>query len=529
MRESAASIYAPENATAARFTLERLTHLLAAGPAVIYSAGIYPNSATTFISENVVDQLGYEPREFLLDPRFWGKNLHPDDLQAFYEGLTRVGREGRQTLEYRFRHRDGGYRWIIDEVRLVTNGGGRPREMIGCMIDITERRRGQEGSRRQDRAESLREKREALGRLAGGVAHDFNNLLTTILGYGRLLRSGLEPDHPLQREIDEILHAGERATRLTRQLTLLQRGDIAEPGVVDLNRVVTDLTGMVEDTVGATIRLEVALAPGSCNVSATQGELEQMLLDLSVNARRAMPHGGQLKIETARVDLPDEDPRGAASEFVAFKVTDTGAGIAEEERRHVFEPYVATGPGDHGRGLGLAIVDAIAQRHGGFAEVDSRPGLGSSFRVFLPRFENRRPSPTPIEQTGRMRRLGGPETILLVEDEISVRRLVRRNLESLGYHVIEAQDGLDALAKFDGNGHIDLVLSDVVMPGMAGPELAETLRKRRPDLRFLFATGYPDERLLDPGLCRPDTRVIQKPFEMATLAREVRAALSGRD
>jgi signal transduction histidine kinase/CheY-like chemotaxis protein len=371
---------------------------------------------------------------------------------------------------------------------------------------------------RRNAEEQLRQsqKMEAVGRLAGGVAHDFNNLLGVILGYSELLL-GQELGPASRRKVDQIHKAGNRAAALTRQLLAFSRKQVLAPKVLDLNALVTEFTRMLPRVLGEDIKLVITEGPGLGQVKADPGQLEQILMNLSVNARDAMPEGGRITIATSNVALADEVTGGAAGSFVMLAVSDTGCGMDAETRSHVFEPFFTTKPQGQGTGLGLATVYGIMKQSDGHVEIDSAPGSGTTLRLYFPRIDQpveelRAATPEPERH--------GTETVLLVEDETALRELVARLLRKRGHTVLEADCGATALEVADGYpGVIDLLLSDVVMPGMTGRQVAQEITLRRPTTKVVFMSGYSDEALGARGILDPGTILLQKPFTGPALDR----------
>jgi signal transduction histidine kinase/ActR/RegA family two-component response regulator len=372
------------------------------------------------------------------------------------------------------------------------------------------------------------QKMDAIGRLAGGVAHDFNNLLTVILGRTEILLEPLPPEDPMRRGIELIRRTAGRAAELTRQLLAFSRKQVLEPVVLDLNTVATEMKDMLGRLIGEDIALLTTPSPGLGRVKADRGQIEQVLMNLAVNARDAMPQGGRLILETAEVELDEEYARrhvGARpGPHVMLAVSDTGTGIPREIRSQIFEPFFTTKEPGKGTGLGLATVYGIVKQSGGYIEVESEPGRGTTFRIYLPRFDA--PSaagdrgPRPAAATG------GTETILLVEDEEGVRELARDILRANGYTVLEARNGPEALLICERHqGPLDLLLTDVVMPRMSGRELAERLAPLRPDLRVLYMSGYTDDAVIRHGVLGAGTAFLQKPFTPAVLVQRVRETL----
>jgi signal transduction histidine kinase/ActR/RegA family two-component response regulator len=372
------------------------------------------------------------------------------------------------------------------------------------------------------------QKMDAIGRLAGGVAHDFNNLLTVILGRTDLLLGPLAPEHPMRRGIELIQRTAGRAAELTRQLLAFSRKQVLEPVVLDLNAVTADMKDMLGRLIGEDIALLTTPTPGLGRVTADRGQIEQVIMNLAVNARDAMPQGGRLILETANVDLDDDYLRrhvGARpGPHVMLAVSDTGTGIPREIQSQIFEPFFTTKEPGKGTGLGLATVYGIVKQSGGYIEVDSEPGRGTTFRIYLPRCDA---EPVAAERGSRPEvGAGGTETILLVEDEEGVRELARDILRASGYTVLEARNGAEALLLCERHqGPLDLLLTDVVMPRMSGRELAERLTPLRPDLSVLYMSGYTDDAVIRHGVLGAGTAFLQKPFTPVTLVQRVRETL----
>jgi PAS domain S-box-containing protein len=409
---------------------------------------------------------------------------------------------------------------LVSGQPIVDAAGGK----LGAVIaihDITDRKKLEVLLRQA-------QKMEAVGRLAGGVAHDFNNLLTAIIGYADLMRLKLAGDDAARRDLDEIAKAGARAADLTRQLLAFSRQQVLEPRVLDLNAIVTELDKMLRRLIGEDIDLSTVTATGLGRVKADPGQIEQVLMNLVVNARDAMPDGGKITIETADVDLDSGYTSGRVDlepgRYVMLAVSDTGTGMDAEVRTRIFEPFYTTKPLGKGTGLGLSTVHGIVKQSGGHIEVYSEPGQGTTFKIYLPRIdEAASPAPARPVLDARSR---GSETVLLVEDEDAIARVVRASLELQGYTVLQATDGSEAIATCErADQSIDLLITDVVMPLMSGPELVRRITTIRPDLKILYISGYTDRALVHQGLRDRGSAFLQKPFTPDTLARKVRDVL----
>src|SRR6266508_144370 len=467
--------------------------------------------------------LGYDLTEFV------GRNaldlIHPDDREAVVARLTEAMMHPRVRVDVSARvlHKDGSWRYLEG---IFTNLLDDP--SVGAIVnnyrDVTERRSLQEQVIQA-------QKMEAVGRLAGGVAHDFNNILTAIGGYTDLLRADLAPDDPRRQDVDEIHRAAARAAALTQQLLAFSRRQVMQPKVLDLNALVLDIEKLLRRLIGEDILLASVLDRQLGHVRADPGQLQQVILNLAVNARDAMPGGGRLTIETRNVDLheqyADEHRAVIPGRYVLLAVRDTGAGMDAETQAHLFEPFFTTKGLGKGTGLGLATVYGIVKQSGGHIWVDSELGHGTTFKIYLPRVDE---PAEPLEEPSSAppARLRGTERILLVEDEAAVRAVTRQLLQRNGYDVIEAPEGTAALALLQaGAVTVDLLLTDVVMPGMGGRELAQRVVPRYPGLRVLFMSGYTDDAVVRHSILEDGVNYLQKPFHPEALLRKVREVLDG--
>ncbi|MEP6835668.1 MAG: response regulator, partial [Gemmatimonas sp.] len=421
------------------------------------------------------------------------------------------------------RRKDGGR--IPLEMAFSSFELNNKQHFTGILRDLTERS-ALEAQLRQS------QKMEAFGQLAGGVAHDFNNLLTIIIGCSDMLLPGLQRSDPAHELVTDIRTAGDRAAALTRQLLAFSRRQLLEPKIVNLNETVAEVEKMLRRLIGEDVILASNLDHSLQPVRVDPGQIEQVLVNLAVNARDAMPAGGQLTIETRNVVWTEEYCRihlgYMPGRYVMISMTDTGVGMTPDVKRRVFEPFFTTkGPGK-GTGLGLATVFGIVRQSGGQVNVYSEVNVGTSLQVYLPAFEQTG-EPLPTRENLDAMRMGS-EMVLLVEDEEAVRKIAKLALESHGYTVVEASSGADALSFAENFPKpIDLVISDVVMPGMSGRQFAEALRLQRPDFRLLFISGYTDDAVVRHGIVKANEAFLQKPFSPNTLARKVREVLDKPD
>ncbi|MBW8887510.1 MAG: PAS domain-containing protein [Fibrobacteres bacterium] len=423
-------------------------------------------------------------------------------------------------------------RWVVANTAKLTDGEGRMHLMIASAYDFTERKRAEMALKQSELHLRQSQKMEAVGRLAGGVAHDFNNLLTAINGYSELLSKSLDETDPMQETVFEIRRAGERAASLTRQLLTFSRRQLPANRMLDLNEVVAEIRQMLGRLIGEDILLRTGLEAVG-RIHADPGQMEQLLLNLALNARDAMPTGGIMTICTATVFL-EQESEGALfpvvpGRYLKLSVSDTGIGMDEEVKAHLFEPFFTTKPAGQGTGLGLSTVYGIVKAAGGNLSVTSNPGQGSSFSIYLPVADQPRAlaEEDGVETAGgHFHSEPGRETILLVEDEDMVRRLVGQVLTSQGYHVVQAASGSEALdAAARHQGRIDLLLTDVVMGGMSGRELAEKLMALLPDLKVVYMSGYTDDAILRHGVSHKGEAFLGKPFSPGALVRKLRDVL----
>jgi PAS domain S-box-containing protein len=642
-----------ERDAALRTAQERLAHVVSSSPAVLYSLKVEGQELVPmWVSANIVRLTGYTQKENL-GADWWAEQVHPEDRQRVIAQSPTLLSEGYVSREYRFRHKDGTYRWVGDEQMLVRNAAGNPVEVVGSWSDVSPRKQaelrlveseeqyrllfdsnpqpmwvydeeslafiavndaavnhygyshreflgmtirdirpseeaqrldehllqpGQEADRKafhsprvwthrkkdgsliqveiavgsiefrgrkarlallSDVTERKRletqliqsQKMDSVGRLAGGVAHDFNNLLGVITGYGELLSKRLPNEPRLEKYVQDILKAAERAAGLTRQLLAFSRKQVLQPRILDVNTVVAEMEKMLRRLIGEDVQLVTILDEHLARVKADQGQMEQVLMNLAVNARDAMPQGGRLTIETANIDLDQTYARSrpgvTPGPHVMLAVSDTGQGMDKEILGHIFEPFFTTKEAGKGTGLGLATVHGIVKQSEGHIFVYSEPGQGTTFKIYLPRVEVERVAETTAAPEAELAR--GSETVLLVEDEESLRSIVRECLEASGYTVIEARHAGHALEIADRHpAPIHLLITDVVMPGMGGSRLAVALAASHAETKVLYMSGYTDDAVVLHGVLAADVSFLQKPFTTESLARKVREVLDRR-
>ena len=433
-----------------------------------------------------------------------------------------------ETFERTYRRKDGTTLPVLIEDRVIRDKKGGITGIRSMIEDITERRRAEEALKKSEEQLRQWQRVEAIGRLAGGVAHDFNNLLMTIKGCSELLLRELDSNNPRREEVEEIRKAAERATALTRQLLAFGRRQVLQPQVLDLNEVVANMDRMLQRLIGEDIQLLTVLDPELWPVKVDPGQIEQVIMNLAVNARDAMPGGGKLTIETGNVVLDEDYARRHVSvkpgPCVMLAVTDNGCGMDQETQSHLFEPFFTTKKTGEGTGLGLSTVYGIIKQSGGNIWAYSELRQGTTFKIYLPRVEEAvktyKPKVAPTASPG------GSETILLVEDEEAVRTIVSKILQNKGYTVLEAHHGPEALEICQAHeGPIHLMVTDVIMPHMSGRELAERLTISRPEVRVLFMSGYPDNAIVHHGVLGAGTAFLQKPFTLNALEGKVRELL----
>ncbi|HMI30778.1 MAG TPA: PAS domain-containing protein [Candidatus Limnocylindrales bacterium] len=458
-------------------------------------------------------------------PESWVNAIDPSDRGRVRVAALTLQSTGAYDIEYRIVRPGGEVRWIHDRAFPIQDEDGRVHRVAGVAEDITVRRQLEDQFRQA-------QKMEAVGRLAGGVAHDFNNLLTAIMGYAQLMRMRAPSDVRLMQDIQEILKASTRAANLTRQLLTFSRKEPGNPRILDLGALVSDICRMLRPLVGERVNIVVRTGVFLGAVKADPGQIEQVVLNLIVNARDAMPAGGSVKVETDNLDLGEahtgEHVGIRPGEYVLLAVSDTGIGMDEQTKARIFEPFFTTKAPEKGTGLGLSNVYGIVQQSGGTIRVASDPSWGTTFKIYLPRVEAKAETVPVSESLVQAPR--GTETILLVEDQDIVAAVVRGTLQSCGYRILEARNGADALLLWQKHGtSIRLILTDVVMPVMNGPEFVRRAREGHAEVKVLYMSGYTEQGFSTDDLLSPDDGFLPKPFAPLALARKVREVLDSEN
>ncbi len=477
------------------------------------------------LDHRAISMLGFHPGDSVTYTN-WADAIHPED-QGPTEELRQAAIRDRQPFSAQFRvlWPDGTTHWIAANGRgTYQKSSGRPLRMRGILLDVTERKQTEERLQEVVRL-------EAIGRLAGGIAHDLNNMLVAIMGFSDLLARTFEPDDPRREDVDQINRAATQSANLTQQLLAFARREIIRPRQMDLNRVVRYAAGMLRPVVGENIELVVRLSPTLGGIHADPPRVEQIVINLVLNARDAMPQGGRVEVETSAVELqansPVWQPESEApppGRYAVLSVHDTGHGMDPDTLQHIWEPFFTTKPAGQGTGLGLSVVYGSVKQSGGFVWAESELGGGTTIRVYWPEISvvseqtGEIPVPIPVQR--------GTENVLVVEDEQLVRALIVRTVEGFGYHCMEAADAAEALRLMEQEqGNFDLVVTDVVMPGMSGGQLGELLAHKYPTLPVLYTSGFANNDVIRRGLLDPSRPFLQKPFTPEDLARKIREVL----
>ena len=517
--------------TILRASVEELNTMAEAMPQIVWITR--PDGWNIFFNKRWMDYTGLTLEESY--GHGWNKPFHPDDQQRAREAWQKATAEhGIYSIESRLRRADGVYRWWLVRGVPLLDADGNIVKWYGTCTDIHDLKMSEREREEMQSQLKQSQKMDSVGQLAGGVAHDFNNLLTAIIGYGGFLMKELAETDPKREDVKEILTAAERAAGPTRQLLAFSRKQILKTEVADLNLVVGGIGKMLRRLIGEDIKLEIKLATSPCQVQVDVGQIEQVLVNLAVNARDAMPKGGTLVLETVLLEAGEDfllkHPAFAPGPLVCINIYDTGCGMTDRTKEHLFEPFFTTKEKGKGAGLGLSTAFGIVKQSGGEIEVESAPESGTTFHIYIPYYEATVPEKDPGGERDKNKDtlLPGSETILLVEDEDSLRHLGERLLHMSGYTVISAANGKEALEVMEHHGKmVDLLMTDVVMPGMSGRELATELANRKLIRRTLFMSGYTDDAIIKHGVLEPGLAFIYKPFTVEALSRKLREVLDG--
>ncbi len=500
---------------------ERFALAAAAVEGAIYDVDIA--SGTCLWTDGLTRVFGHAGGAACSSMDWWLSQIHDEDRASVGEQFTSDVAAGRDhASEYRFHHLDGRYRNVVDRGRAIRDADGRVTRMVGIMVDVTPIRQLEEQYLHAQRM-------EAVGRLAGGIAHDFNNILTTILGYEEIIRGRLSANDPARPDLVEIRRSGERAAALTQQLLAFSRKQATRPSELDLTDLVENLQRMLQRMLGEDVALRCESGGTALWVRADRAQVEQMIVNIAVNARDAMPGGGTLRISSSERRLDEEFARthlGARpGSYALIELRDDGFGMSPETLARLFEPFFTTKAVGEGTGLGMSIVYGIVEQHQGYVWVESAPDQGTTVRIALPliaapaKRKELRAESRPLERASSAKR------ILVIEDENSLRKMIVRMLRGRGYEVLEAPDGEAAVTLAAATeGPIDLVVSDVIMPVLGGREAVRRLRETRPDLRVIFMSGYTGDRVPIDGDLEPGCEFLAKPFQLAELLRRLRVA-----
>ncbi len=453
------------------------------------------------------------------------EQIHPDDRQRMLEAAAEAKRTGQgRRVEYRILHKDGHWLTLESTASVVRNESGEVEKLVIVNRDITERKQ-------VEAQVLLSQKLEAIGRLSGGVAHDFNNLLGVIIGYSEELQKRIGPEDPYREAVDEIRDAGKRAASLTQHLLAFSKKQVLEPCLLNLNSVVSEVGKMLQRVIGEDVVLEIISPPSIGIIKADRTQIERVILNLAVNARDAMPNGGKLTIELSDIEIGEDISRNcptpiAPGSYVLLRATDTGCGMDAEIQAHIFEPFFTTK--EKGTGLGLATVYGVITQSSGHILVESQPGQGATFKIYLPLAAEARANVLDVKPVPEVRETQEPRTILLVEDEPALLKLTRATLKQMGHTVLQAKDAFEALEIAErAKEPIDLLLTDVIMPGMSGRTLADSLSPLRPEMKVLYITGYSDGAIAKQGILEDGISVLRKPFTKEELTQRVEEILFG--
>lgn len=502
-------------------------------PGAIWESRVEKNAETQqvdFISDYIEKMTGYPPENWVEIPNFWLEAVHPDDRErVFAESQKIILAGGKGSQQFRWLAKNGDIVWVETNMVATFDEQSEIHYLQGITMNISDRKNAEEALKKREEELLQSQKLESVGRLAGGIAHDFNNMLTAINGYSDLILRNLKETDPLYKKVSEIRKAGERSASLTQQLLAFSRQQIMQPKKICLNQIIRDTNSMLNRVIGEDIKITTEFKNQRSPISVDPGQMMQVILNLAVNSRDAMPYGGTLSIQTENIapaeNSKDDFTMFFSGEYVKLTVSDTGGGMDEETLAHIFEPFYTTKEVGKGTGLGLATVYGIVKQSGGHIRVASKPDRGTTFSIYFPLLSENEAAENQNSPAGDLP--SGSETVLLVEDEQMVRQLICRILESSGYKIIEAADGQEALSICRAqNLKVDLLITDVVMPEMSGHELAKKLIEDYPEMKIVYMSGYTNDIVTRHGITKDRANFIQKPFSPEELTRKVHQLLN---
>jgi len=496
---------------------EFMSLLVESLPVALYTCEADGDFSPTYFSASIFDLTGYTPEHFTSNASFWADNIHPEDMQRVILDRSAVFDNGRHEHEYRWKIADGSYKWFFDVLRLIKTSDGKINHIAGTLVDISYRKKLEEQLMQS-------QKLEAVGQLAGGVAHDFNNMLTAIIGYGYLLRSKIQEDASLRQTVDQILSVSERGAHLVQGLLAFSRKQVIDLKPVNLNDIIERIKKLLTRLIGEEIELRTHLSNDNLIIRADSGQIEQVLMNLAVNARDAMPDGGILTIETKPAHTEQEFMRFHRHEIpgphALISVIDSGMGMDDATKEKIFEPFFTTKEVGKGTGLGLATVYGIIEQHSGHINVSSETGKGTTFSIYLPLIQEEVEDTKGAEEPHSIH---GKEIILLAEDQKEVRKSMKCILEEFGFTVIEAVDGQDAVDKFIMyKDKIQFLILDVIMPRKNGREAFEEIKNVRPHMKALFISGYTADIIERKGILEKGLDFIYKPISPDDLTKKLK-------
>lgn len=514
-----------------RETQRTLLTLMSNLPGAVYRCRNDHDWSMEFLSDGCLALTGYPPQDFIRNRKLsFNSLIHPADRDKVWNGVQQaIQKNIPYQLTYRIYDAQSQLKWVWEQGSGIRSPQGEVIALEGYITDISERKKAEEEKEKIQAQLLHSQKMEAVGRLAGGVAHDFNNLLTAIIGYSDFVMDGLPVDHELHDDLAEIKKVGQQAAALTRRLLAFSRMQLLQPKLIDLNELLTDMQNMLRRVIGEDIELTTVFETEPASVKVDPGQIEQVIMNLVVNARDAMQQGGRLLLTTRSVVLTDEDikqmPLGRPGAFICLAVTDTGTGMSKEVQEHLFEPFFTTKDASQGTGLGLSVAYGIVRQHEGWIHVYSELGQGSEFKIYLPHVAER-PEQRKKDTSSFRNARGNGERILLVEDEQKVRQFASKTLSKYGYVVLAAASAQEAIDIFrHEQGNIEVLFSDVVLSDQNGLQLATTLRAQKPSLHIMLTSGYTEQRAQLQEIQQLGLRFLHKPYTVTEMLNQLKQML----